>query len=193
MKLNRRFQSAPGVMGLATCHSEFYGAAILIRCPSYCGERSSTTDDRRDYWNRDDPDVCASIPARADPGRAFQSSNLRHRLRLAHRDDRLLPSCRIDQLGQFTALLVAGFLAANLFFNALGGWLGDVVGKGDEGKLGASFTIGNVGGFGLGAISFITLMRWLPEQHRARRGRWIDRGAAADLLFIRRPPRSGVG
>jgi PAT family beta-lactamase induction signal transducer AmpG len=70
----------------------------------------------------------------------------------------------IDQLGQFTALLVAGFLAANLFYNALGGWLGDVVGKGEEGKLGASFTIGNVGGFGLGAISFITLMRWLPER-----------------------------
>jgi MFS transporter, PAT family, beta-lactamase induction signal transducer AmpG len=69
----------------------------------------------------------------------------------------------ISHLGRFTALLVAGFLGANLFYNALGGWLGDIVGKGDEGKLGASFTIGSVGGFGAGAISFITLMRWLPE------------------------------
>lgn len=68
----------------------------------------------------------------------------------------------IGQLGRFTALLVTGFLTANLFYNALGGWLGDIVAKGDEGKLGASFTIGNVAGFGAGAISFITLMRWLP-------------------------------
>ena len=58
----------------------------------------------------------------------------------------------VDHLGRFTALLVAGFLAANLFYNALGGWLGDIVAKGDEGKLGASFTIGNVGGFGAGAM-----------------------------------------
>ncbi len=75
----------------------------------------------------------------------------------------VLALTNVDHLGRFTALLVAGFLAANLFYNALGGWLGDIVAKGDEGKLGASFTIGNVGGFGAGAISFITLMRWLPH------------------------------
>jgi PAT family beta-lactamase induction signal transducer AmpG len=57
---------------------------------------------------------------------------------------------------------VAGFLFANLFYNALGGWLGDLVPAGDEGRLGASFTIGNIVGFGIGAILFISLMRALP-------------------------------
>lgn len=67
----------------------------------------------------------------------------------------------IDRLGRLTVLLVAGFLAANLFYNALGGWLGDIVADGDEPRLGASFTIGNVAGFGAGAVGFINLMRGL--------------------------------
>lgn len=69
----------------------------------------------------------------------------------------------IGDLGRLTVLLVVGFVAASLFYNALGGWLGDIVGEGDEGKLGASFTIGNVGGFGVGAIAFISVLRWLPQ------------------------------
>ena len=60
------------------------------------------------------------------------------------------------------AYLVAGFVCANLFYNALGGWLGGIVPPGDEGRLGASFTIGNVVGFGIGAILFISLVRGLP-------------------------------
>jgi PAT family beta-lactamase induction signal transducer AmpG len=69
----------------------------------------------------------------------------------------------IGHLGLLTALLVAGFVAAAMFYNALGGWLGDVVCEGDEGKLGASFTVGNIVGFGAGAIAFITIMRAFPE------------------------------
>jgi PAT family beta-lactamase induction signal transducer AmpG len=69
----------------------------------------------------------------------------------------------IGNLGRLTVLLVLGFVAASLFYNALGGWLGDIVGEGDEGKLGASFTIGNVVGFGVGAIAFISVMRLLPQ------------------------------
>ena len=61
-----------------------------------------------------------------------------------------------------TASLVIGFLFSTLFYNALGGWLGGLVPEGDEGRLGATMTIGNVGGFGMGAIVFITLMRALP-------------------------------
>ena len=57
--------------------------------------------------------------------------------------------------------LVTGFVCANLFYNALGGWLGGIVPPGDEARLGASFTIGNVVGFGIGAILFISLMRGL--------------------------------
>src|SRR5204863_1124060 len=62
------------------------------------------------------------------------------------------------------AYLVAGFVCANLFYNALGGWLGGLVPRGEEGRLGASFTIGNVVGFGIGAILFISLMRDLPGE-----------------------------
>ena len=39
--------------------------------------------------------------------------------------------------------LIVGFLFANMSYNALGGWLGDVVPEG-EGRLGTSFTIGNI-------------------------------------------------
>jgi len=69
---------------------------------------------------------------------------------------------QLDTVGVLTASLVLGFLFSNLFYNALGGWLGNLVPDGDEGRLGATFTIGNVAGFGLGAILFITLLRGLP-------------------------------
>ncbi len=68
----------------------------------------------------------------------------------------------IGNLGLLTGLMITGYLAANLFYNAVGGWLGDVVEKGQEGRLGASFTIGNVVGFGVGAALFITVMRSAP-------------------------------
>lgn len=68
---------------------------------------------------------------------------------------------QLGSLGVLTATLVTGFLFANLFYNALGGWLGDLVPSGDEGRLGATFTIGNVGGFGVAAILFISVIRGL--------------------------------
>ena len=70
---------------------------------------------------------------------------------------------QLDSVPVLTAGLIIGFLFSTLFYNALGGWLGDLVPEGDEGRLGATMTIGNVGGFGIGAIVFITLMRALPE------------------------------
>ena len=70
---------------------------------------------------------------------------------------------QLDSTGVLTACLVLGFLFSNLFYNALGGWLGNLVPEGDEGRLGATFTIGNVAGFGLGAILFISLLRGLPD------------------------------
>ncbi|MES2119241.1 MAG: MFS transporter [Pseudomonadota bacterium] len=66
-------------------------------------------------------------------------------------------------LASLTVALIVGFLCANLNYAALGGWLGSVVEPGDEGKLGAGFTIGNAAGFGLGAMAFITLYRLLPQ------------------------------
>ncbi|MBW8784272.1 MAG: hypothetical protein JF593_06495 [Novosphingobium sp.] len=74
----------------------------------------------------------------------------------------VLALIEIADLGTLTVVLVAGFVCATLNYNALGGWLGDIVADGDEGKLGAGFTIGNVGGFGIGAVLFITLVRALP-------------------------------
>lgn len=68
----------------------------------------------------------------------------------------------LDSVGRLTPLLLIGFLAANLYYNALGGWLGTIVPPGQEGRLAAGFTVGNVAGFGFGAILFITLLRGLP-------------------------------
>ncbi len=68
----------------------------------------------------------------------------------------------IGSLERLTVLLVLGYLAANLYYNALGGWLGAIVPAGEEGRLAAGFTIGNVAGFGMGAILFITFLRALP-------------------------------
>ena len=70
---------------------------------------------------------------------------------------------QLNSTSVLTACLVLGFLFSNLFYNALGGWLGNLVPEGDEGRLGATFTIGNVAGFGLGAILFISLLRGLPD------------------------------
>jgi PAT family beta-lactamase induction signal transducer AmpG len=82
-----------------------------------------------------------------------------------------------NDLRFLTIALIAGFLSANLNYAALGGWLSGIINKGDEAKLGAGFTIGNIGGFGLGAIMFITLLRALPG--------WA--GAAAVSLILLMP------
>jgi len=68
----------------------------------------------------------------------------------------------LGSIERLTPLLLIGFLAANLYYNALGGWLGTIVPPGQEGRLAAGFTVGNVAGFGIGAILFITLLRGLP-------------------------------
>ena len=153
---------APAVMGLANLPFGFYGAAVLITVPQLLAARAVPQ-----------PTIAAITATAMIPTFCgfllapildvhFNRRTYAIAFGLLTAEIATLALLRIDQLGQFTALLVAGFLAANLFYNALGGWLGDIVGKGEEGKLGASFTIGNVGGFGAGAISFITLMRWLP-------------------------------
>ena len=68
----------------------------------------------------------------------------------------------ISSPAMLAVCLILGFLFANMFYNALGGWLGDLVPPGDEGMLGATFTMGNVVGFGIGAILFINLLRAMP-------------------------------
>ncbi|MCI3131183.1 MFS transporter [Phenylobacterium aquaticum] len=85
-------------------------------------------------------------------------------------------------------LMIAGFLSANLFYNALGGWLSNLVDPGDEGRLASSFTIGNIAGFGLGAIAFISLLRSLPPQVGALAVGAII--ALPLLLILAMPPAS---
>lgn len=82
----------------------------------------------------------------------------------------------IAQPAALAFFLIAGFLFANMFYNALGGWLGDVIPKGEEGRLGASFTIGNIVGFGVGAILFISALRALP-------GQWGPTAVAASIAL----------
>src|SRR4051812_32563015 len=160
----RRFHiHAPAIMGLANLPFGFYGAAVLITVPQLLAARGVPQ-----------PTIAAITATAMIPTFCgfllapildvhFNRRSYAIFFGLLTATVAVLALVSIDHLGRFTALLVGGFLAANLFYNALGGWLGDIVGKGDEGKLGASFTIGNVGGFGAGAISFITLMRWLPN------------------------------
>ena len=69
---------------------------------------------------------------------------------------------QIGNLPALTVLLFAGMTSASLFQGALGGWLGSVVPKEQDGQLAAWFTVGNIGGFGLAAIIAITALRALP-------------------------------
>lgn len=69
---------------------------------------------------------------------------------------------QLDNLAQLGFLLILGFLFAALFNSALGGWLSGVVVPEDASRLAAGFTIGNISGFGVGAILFITLLRAFP-------------------------------
>ncbi|WP_322966207.1 MFS transporter [Sphingomonas fuzhouensis] len=68
----------------------------------------------------------------------------------------------LDRLEWLAPLLFLGFLSANLYYNALGGWLGSVVPHEQAGRLAAGFTAGNVAGFGIGAILFILFLHHLP-------------------------------
>jgi MFS transporter, PAT family, beta-lactamase induction signal transducer AmpG len=102
----------------------------------------------------------------------------------------LLGLVSIATPARLAVCLVAGFLFANMFYNALGGWLGSLVPAGDEGKLGASFTIGNIVGFGIGAILFISLMRGLPDAWGATA---VAAAIALPLLLLAAVPSSTAG
>ena len=67
-----------------------------------------------------------------------------------------------DNLALLGVLLFSGQFTVSLYSSALGGWLGSLVRPEDEARLGAWFTIGNVGGYGATAMVGIHLMRALP-------------------------------
>lgn len=92
-----------------------------------------------------------------------------------------------EDLPQLGLVLILGFFAASLFSSALAGWLSSVVPQGEAGKLAAGFTIGNIGGFGIGAILFITLLRALPGTLGAV---LVSACVASPLLLLVFIPRS---
>jgi len=58
----------------------------------------------------------------------------------------------LDHPARVEALLVTGFFFANLYQNALGGWLSSIIRDGEEGVLSVWSTIGNISGGGLMAM-----------------------------------------
>lgn len=68
----------------------------------------------------------------------------------------------LDHLLLVEVALTVGFFTAFLYASAVGGWLSTIISAKDEGALGMWITIGNVGGFGIMAVSCNQIMRHLP-------------------------------
>src|SRR3954471_23626840 len=137
---------APAIMGLANLPFGFYGAAVLITVPQLLAARGIPQ-----------PTIAAITATAMIPTFCgfllapildvhFNRRSYAIFFRLLNAALATLAFVRIGQLGRFTALLTGGLLAADLFYNALGVCLFVIVGKYGKVKLGASFTIGNVGG-----------------------------------------------
>jgi PAT family beta-lactamase induction signal transducer AmpG len=71
----------------------------------------------------------------------------------------LMAHKNLDAIGW---LLFAGAFAIQLNTSAIGGWLGGLVSKEDEGKLAAAYNVWNIGAFGVTSIVGIGLLRNLP-------------------------------
>jgi PAT family beta-lactamase induction signal transducer AmpG len=67
----------------------------------------------------------------------------------------------LDNLALFEGLLIAGYLFANLYQSALGGWLANITPEATQGKLSVWVTIGNIGGGGAMAITTGAIVRTL--------------------------------
>ncbi len=78
----------------------------------------------------------------------------------------------LERLALFEGLLVAGYLCANLYQSALGGWLASITRTETQARLSVWVTIGNIGGGGAMAIATGAIVRTLSP------------GAAAAVLGI---------
>jgi PAT family beta-lactamase induction signal transducer AmpG len=67
-----------------------------------------------------------------------------------------------DNPTRLGALLFSGQFAVALYSSAIGGWLGSLVRREDEARLGAWITIGNFAGYGATAMVGIVVLRALP-------------------------------
>jgi MFS transporter, PAT family, beta-lactamase induction signal transducer AmpG len=68
----------------------------------------------------------------------------------------------LDHLILAEALLLAGYLFANLWFGALGGWLSSITALERQGTLSVWVNVANIGGGGIMAVAAGELMRRLP-------------------------------
>lgn len=67
----------------------------------------------------------------------------------------------LDNLALFEGLLIAGYLFANLYQSALGGWLASITPEETQSRLSVWVTIGNIGGGGAMAIATGAIVRTL--------------------------------
>ncbi|MGZ6018321.1 MAG: MFS transporter [Phenylobacterium sp.] len=97
----------------------------------------------------------------------------------------------LDDLLRLTVLLFAGNFAGNLYYNAVGGWFGNLVETEQKGAIGAWLTVGNIGGGGLIVSVAAGLMHALPSPLGALAIGLIAAAPIPFFLFIRCPPADG--
>jgi len=68
----------------------------------------------------------------------------------------------VTNLTVLPILLFVGYMAISLCIAAVGGWFGNLTQPADQDRLGAWFTVFNLGGGGMVAMSAISLVRGLP-------------------------------
>jgi len=68
----------------------------------------------------------------------------------------------VTNLAVLPVLLFTGYMAISLCIAAVGGWFGNLTDAGDKDRLGAWFTVFNLGGGGAVAMGAISLVRGLP-------------------------------
>jgi PAT family beta-lactamase induction signal transducer AmpG len=97
----------------------------------------------------------------------------------------------LSNLPLLTALLFAGNLTGNLYFNAIGGWFGALVETEQKSAIGAWLTVGNIGGGGLIVSVAVGLMHVLPSPLGALAIGLIAAVPIPFFLLIRCPPADG--
>lgn len=97
----------------------------------------------------------------------------------------------IHNLALLAGFLFAGNTAIALCVAAVGGWFGNLTRTEDKGALGAWFTVANIGGGGLTAMSAIYLLRALPYALGAGVLSLFIVAALPLFLWTRCPPADG--
>ncbi|HEV2531967.1 hypothetical protein [Phenylobacterium sp.] len=94
----------------------------------------------------------------------------------------------LENLALLGWLLFATFFSVSLAVAAAGGWLGSLVVKTDDSRLGAWLTVANIAGFGITAIVGTGLIRALPSGFGALVLGLVAAAPALVCLFIQGPP-----